>query len=170
MKHLKFLCWLLVGLFITSCQRDEIKEEIVVKNHPEIQLRSYNQEDCGFINSFCEKRSNYVVAVHELEPFASCPNPPCFVGGGEDGSSMRIMPVKIFDGSTAVYIEDDTEAYFMINSEHPAFEGKTVERVVPNEIRALLDIEYRDISDGTKLIEDIQSSGEYLYPLQIMVY
>lgn len=71
---------------------------------------------------------------------------------------MRVLPVKIFDGTTAVFLEDNNEAYFLINSEHPAFEGKTIERNIPNGIRALLDIEYRDISDGTKLLEDIKNS------------
>lgn len=87
MKHLKFLSLLLlVGLFITSCQRDEIEEDFEIKNQSEIQFRSYNQEDCGFINSFCEKQSNILVAFHELQPFQPCPNPPCFTGGGDDGS------------------------------------------------------------------------------------
>lgn len=64
MKHLKFLSLLLlVALFITSCQRDEIEEDFEIKNQSEIQFRSYNQEDCGFINSFCEKQSNILVAV-----------------------------------------------------------------------------------------------------------
>lgn len=159
MKHLKFLSLLLlVGLFITSCQRDEIEEDFEIKNQSEVQLRSYNQEDCGFINSFCEKRSNHVIAVHEpLEPCEW----PCFTRGGDDGStSMKILPVQIFDGTTAIYLDDGIEKYFLIESDHAAFKGKTIEKVVPNEIRVLLDIEYRDLSDGTKVLEDIQSSGQ----------
>ena len=158
MKHLKFLTLLsLASLFITSCQTDEIDDSLEIENQSEIELRSYNQEDCGFVDAFCEKRSKYVVAVHE--PFEPC-KWPCFTGGGEDGSSMRIIPAKIFDGSTAVFVEDENEAYFVINTKHRAFEGITIEREVPNEIRALLDIDYRDISDGTKLLDDIQSSGQ----------
>lgn len=64
MKHLKLLSLLLlVGLFIASCQRDEIEEDFRLENQSEIQLRSYNQEDCGFVDAFCEKRCKDFVKV-----------------------------------------------------------------------------------------------------------
>lgn len=148
-------------ILYSSCQKNE--NEITQKNKPstEIELRSYNQEDCGFIESFCEHRlADYVQAPHEIKPIEECPELPCFTAEDDDGSALKVLPVKIFDGTTAVYLEDDTVAYFIINTNHRAFTGKTIDRFIPNEVNALLDINYRDITDIQKVKEDIGASSE----------
>ena len=166
MIKLNYLLMLfLLGIVITSCQRDELIELMPDKEYHisdretnQINLRSFNQVDCGFNDAFCEKRDNRVLA-HQ-EPVEPC-QWPCFTGGGSDGSSSSkiILPVEIFDGTTAVYYDDGVDKYFIINSTHRAFVGKTVERKVSNDILQLLTINYRDITDGAKVLEDVQSSN-----------
>lgn len=153
-----------LAISITSCQRDELIESISLNEHyngreaDQINQRSFNQVDCGFNDAFCKKRDNRILAYHE--PLKPC-DWPCFTEGGneENLNSRSILPVKIFDGTTAIFYDDGNDKYFIINSSHRAFQGKVIQRVIPNNVLNLLSVNYRDITDGSKVLEDIQSNN-----------
>ncbi len=155
MKTLNFIIFLFAIFLFNACQKDELTSTLQTdssRKFTKTEFRSYNQEDCGFIDKFCEQKEFRVISYDE--PIEPCPD-GCFTGGNGAVSSLKIMPVKIIDGSIAVYIDDGTEQYFVTNSEYEAFDDFIEQLPVPQQITKLLEVNYRDIEDKTKVYEDI---------------
>jgi len=113
---LSFLCLFTMMLFLSSCEKDENSIPSIDNSITPVQaLHGYNQEHCGFLEPFCEKRYQYA----EMAPITFddlCPA-PCFTGDDESEAIIRVTPTKLEDGSITVYIEGEQETFFIINSE-----------------------------------------------------
>lgn len=137
MKYFSLL--LLIGLFITSCEKDNMIDNIGIESSGEIENRSYNQEDCGFAQNFCESEPRYPVAVAR-------------VAGGNGGGvevkvrdeSFSLLPFEIYDGSIGMVVNTGREVYIGHRSDDDYLLSKSDDVEMSGALNEILDIDYDD--------------------------
>lgn len=150
MKRLNyFLFFVLLGVLIPSCQKDG--DDAYGHDSPQVYQRSYNQEDCGFTDSFCEQQFIYAISSpQEIQPLIV-----------NDDETAFALPVNLFDGSVAIEYSDGDQTIYVIETDDERLLSISNQELVPSKIQGLLEIDYRNIEDGNKVIEDITNSEGY---------
>lgn len=171
MKNLKYLFIVLIfGLLFYACEKDKFQIVNSENQKSQVDQRSYNQENCGFIDSFCEEQEIRLIAYAEPTPATQdepCDEHPCFTGNDpSSGTQFSIFPVKIYDGTIAIYYADENDEYLAISSESRILQNEEgnlsndeIRSKVPSVVEALINVNYRDITDGQIILEDIRSDN-----------
>jgi len=164
MKNLKCLfIILIVGLLFYSCEKDKLEFDKSEENKAQINQRTYNQEDCGFIDSFCEQvniRTQTYAVIAPLDNGGPCDEQPCLVGNEPTGGNQyKVLPIRLYDQSVAIYYTDRTEEYLVLSENSRILQADVIHKEVPSIVHALLSVNYRDINDGEIVLEDIESSN-----------
>lgn len=151
MKRLSyFLVLLLFMIFYSSCQKEEYVVSRENNASTNILIRSYNQEDCGFIEAFCSEQVRRGVKAPDIVQLVAA--------GGDETTSL--MPVQLYDGSIAIHVVRGGNEYFVIDASNQKMTELATQKRVPSVATKLLQIPYQDIENGNQVLSEIQANNE----------
>ncbi len=142
----------MLSLFYFSCAEDAIFEGLEDDPIESIEARSYNQQDCGFIDAFCRKRK-----INTEYPNDPNPQNPSLTLGFQTVQNNKFGLVRLIDGSIGMVYETDTSVLLLVSDTSEIYDEKAYQVIIPNEIADVLTLGYSNLSDNTSISNQINA-------------